>query len=340
MELFDLHQQLVSINSTVGSEAPAVDYLYQYLTKLGWTVERQYVEDGEGGPRENIFAHLGNKNPKLILNSHLDTVPPFIDYQREGDKIRGRGTCDAKGSVAAQIVAVEELRKELGDLSIGLLYVVGEERGGTGMLKANELGLEPEAIIIGEPTENKLALGHKGIVGFKITSQGKAAHSGYPELGQSATDQLVEALWKLKSIKFQEENSRLGKTTINIGILEGGVAQNVIPEHASATIYIRVATDASYIWQTVRDTIGGIQGISLELNTKTDPVTLDVVDGFDVMVAKYNTDFSRWRGPGKKYLLGPGTIHVAHTSEEFVNAAELKEAVELYKKLIKHVIEQ
>ncbi|KAK9710328.1 hypothetical protein K7432_008483 [Basidiobolus ranarum] len=287
-DLFGLHKQLVSINSTVGSEASIVDFLYKHLENLGWTVERQHVENGDEGTRENLFAYLGNRNPKLILNSHLDTVPPFIGYSRNGNKIEGRGTCDAKGSVAVQIIAAEELRKELSDFDVGLLYVVGEERGGIGMLKANELGLEPKAIIIGEPTENKLALGHKGIVGFKINSQGKAAHSGYPELGQSATEQLVEALWRLKNINFQED-SRLGQSTINIGILEGGVAQNVIPEHASATIYIRVATDASYVWNTVKNTIGDIEGISLELTTKTEPVTLDVVDGFDVMVAKYNT---------------------------------------------------
>ncbi|ORY05771.1 Zn-dependent exopeptidase [Basidiobolus meristosporus CBS 931.73] len=306
-ELFRLHEQLVSINSVTGNEAQVTDFLSEYLEDLGWSIETQTVSEGVNGkPRENIFAHLGNSNPAIVVSSHVDTVPPFLPYRVEGDKIFGRGACDAKSSVAAQIVAVEQLLLENPDLDIREVDI-------------SKLELAPSALIIGEPTENKLVLGHKGIMSFSIESQGIAAHSGYPELGRSAISQLLSAIISLNTIVFPAVDPILGADTINIGLVNG------------------VATNTTFVWDTITKTIGSPQGIKLTLHNKYEPVKLSSIEGFDTSVAKFNTDFSRWKGPGKNYLLGPGTIQVAHKPEEYITKSELIDSVELYKKLIQKI---
>ncbi|KAK9766331.1 hypothetical protein K7432_004654 [Basidiobolus ranarum] len=334
-ELFSLHEQLITIDSVTGNEAQVTRFLSDYLENRGWTVEKQFVSTANDGQvRENIFAHLGNRNPAIVVSSHVDTVPPFIPYKLEGDKIFGRGACDAKSSVAAQIIAVEELLIENPDLDVGLLYVVGEEKGGQGMIKIPELELAPAALIIGEPTENKLILGHKGVMSFSIESKGVAAHSGYPELGRSAISQLLSAVISLNSIIFPAVDSTLGADTINVGLINGGVAANVVPEIATASGTIRVATNTTFVWDTITKRIGSPQGVALTLHNKYEPVKLDIIDGFETGVAKFNTDFARWKGQGKNYLLGPGSILVAHKPEEYITKSDLVNSVDLYIKLI------
>lgn len=244
-DLLELHKSLVEIPSISGSEGEVGRFLHKYLKQRGYTVYAQPIGTYSEG-RQNILAYLGDSNQtRVLVTSHIDTVPSFLPYERRGSKIWGRGTVDAKGSVAAQIAAVELLRSaneiaEKGD--VALLFVVGEENGGGGMHAANELGLAWEAVIFGEPTELKLARGHKGGMVVVLTAEGKAGHSGYPELGTNAIDLLVCGLAGLQSaeLPWSEE---FGNTTLNVGVIQGGVAANVIPAQASATAVVRLATD-------------------------------------------------------------------------------------------------
>lgn len=241
--LLDLHKNLVQIPSVTGAEHNVSQWLARYLGNLGYSVELQDVNDNG---RQNVFAYLGsNRTTRVLVTSHIDTVPPFFPYSRRGDEIWGRGSTDAKGSVASQIIAVDQLRKEKaisddgGD--VALLFVVGEEIGGTGMKAANNLGLTWESVIFGEPTELKLATGHKGVDSVVISAEGKAGHSGYPELGRNAIEILVKGLTAFAGIELPT-SKEFGNTTANIGFIEGGAARNVIPANASAEVLIRVAT--------------------------------------------------------------------------------------------------
>jgi acetylornithine deacetylase len=227
-KLLALHKSLVEIESITGHEHDVAQYLVDYLTLQGLTVETQVVGPGlDGrGKRQNLLAYIGKqRKTKVLVSSHIDTVPPFWPYERKGEEIWGRGTVDAKGSVAAQIIAFEELWKagKLGKGDVALLFVVGEEVGGDGMKKANDFGLKWDTVIFGEPTELKLASGHKGISGMVITAKGKAGHSGYPELGRNAIAMLIPALNELlkAELPWSEE---YGNTTLNFGTIEGGVA--------------------------------------------------------------------------------------------------------------------
>lgn len=239
--LLDLHRNLVEIPSISGSEHNVSLYLRDYLQDHGFTAELQPVDDG----RENVFAYLGDtRQTRILVTSHIDTVPPFIPYERRGDQIWGRGSADAKGSVAAQIVAVQRLHEaqKISEGDVALLFVVGEERDGHGMKSANDLGLTWESVIFGEPTELKLATGHKGGLAFTVSAKGKAGHSGYPELGRSAIDILVHGLSVLNQLELPG-SERFGNTTLNVGQIEGGVAPNVIAQNASATVLVRVASE-------------------------------------------------------------------------------------------------
>ena len=239
--LLDLHRNLVEIPSITGSEHNVSHYLRDYLQARGFKVELQPVLDG----RENILAYVDDvRETRVLVTSHIDTVPPFIPYERRGDQIWGRGSADAKGSVAAQIVAVQQLyeARKIAGGDVALLFVVGEEKDGHGMKAANDLGLTWESVIFGEPTELKLATGHKGGLAFTLFAHGKAGHSGYPELGRSAIDILVNGLTALRQLDLPG-SKRFGDTTLNVGQIEGGVAPNVIAQNASATILVRVASE-------------------------------------------------------------------------------------------------
>jgi len=239
--LLDLHRHLVEIPSITGSEHNVSHYLRDNLQDHGFTVELQPVIDG----RENVFAYIGNtRATRVLVTSHIDTVPPFIPYERRGDQIWGRGSADAKGSVAAQITAFQKLHEaqKISEGDAALLFVVGEERDGHGMKAANDLGLTWESVIFGEPTELKLATGHKGGLAFTVSAKGKAGHSGYPELGRSAIDILVHGLSVLSQLELPG-SERFGNTTLNVGQIEGGVAPNVIAQNASATVLVRVASE-------------------------------------------------------------------------------------------------
>ncbi|KAH9221603.1 hypothetical protein DL95DRAFT_381917 [Leptodontidium sp. 2 PMI_412] len=341
--LLNLHKGLITHESISGNEESVGAYLAKYLESKNFTVEIQEVEPRTSShpPRNNIFAYVGkSRQTRTLISSHIDTVPPFWKYERRGDEIWGRGSVDAKGSVAAQVIAVEELlaadKIQEGDVS--LLYVVGEEVGGEGMRKANDLDLEWETVIFGEPTELKLASGHKGITAVEISAKGKAGHSGYPELGKSANAMLIPALDALLNVELPW-SEKYGNTTLNIGRMEGGVAGNVIPENASALLAIRIADgEPKDVQKIILDTVNK-QGEELEVKFLGGygPVYIDSdVPGFETIVVNYGTDIPNLKGDHKRYLYGPGTILMAHSDHEHLLVSDLETAVKGYKALIEH----
>lgn len=297
LPLLDLHKALVVHESISGNEHSVAQFLTAYLRRLNFTVEVQPVtssasETGQSQkPRENVFAYVGSsRKTRTLVTSHIDTVPPFWPYERRGDEIWGRGTVDAKGSVAAQIKAVEDLLAQgaIGEGDVALLFVVGEEVGGEGMRKANDLGLKWDTVIFGEPTELKLATGHKGNLGVKIHAKGKAGHSGYPELGRNANGMLVPALYALMNADLPW-SEKYGNTTLNLGRIEGGVAANVIAEDASAAIAIRIADGTpAAVKKIILDAIQKTgQELDVEFSTGYGPVDIDS----DVEGRSYRTHF-------------------------------------------------
>ena len=332
MTIFDLTKALMSIPSTSGEEEAVGFWLRDYLESLGWTVELQKVSENQS----NVIATL-NDTPRVWLSTHMDTVPPFIPPTEDDEKIYGRGACDAKGIIAAQITAAEQLRKE-GVTDIGLLYTVEEERSSTGAKAANlhPLAAKCEYMINGEPTDNDLAIGSKGSFRFKIKTKGKAAHSAYPEEGDSAILTLLDILDDIRQTKFPNDDF-FGETTVNIGTLEGGLALNVIPPHSEAGLLIRLTTKREPIQQALENIVRG-RG-EIEVLSCSEPVKLLEVEGFDQKVVRFTTDIPHLPNWGKPLLLGPGSILVAHTKDEFVAKADLEKAVTLYSDLARKLLQ-
>lgn len=341
--LLELHRSLVQISSISNNELEVGKWLGKYLQNAGFTVELQKVD--EENERYNVYAFLGDKrDTTVVVTSHIDTVPPYLPYFVNGTQIHGRGTCDAKGSVATQVIAVLEMVSQgiLQEGQVSLLFVVGEENSGSGMRKvADSLDASWDIAIFGEPTENKLAIGHKGIVLFDVEVFGQASHSGYPELGISATEILVPLLAKLQALDLPQSDL-LGPSTLNIGRIEAGVAANVVPAYAKATLAIRVADQLGQVIGLLRSVVEGVPHVIPSDFFATEPQFLDTdVPGFDTLVAAYTTDVPNLTVPLKKrYLFGPGTIHVAHGANEYVENGDLLEAIAGYKKLIEYSLSQ
>ncbi|KAF7867385.1 hypothetical protein EAF04_005468 [Stromatinia cepivora] len=345
LSLLKLHKSLVEIESISGNEHNVGAFLVSYLKKQNLTVEIQdvnFVESSSSGKkRQNVLAYIGEKRrTRTLVTSHIDTVPPFWPYERRGDEIWGRGSVDAKASVATQITAYQDLISagKIGEGDVALLFVVGEETYGAGMGQANELGLSWETVIFGEPTELKLAAGHKGIMSIHITAKGKAGHSGYPSLGRNANSMLIPALYELGRMDLPW-SEKYGNTTLNIGRVDGGVAANVIAEDAMANIAIRIAAGTpEEIQKLVLDVVEKTgQDLKVEFTQGYGPVHCDSdVEGFDTITVNYGTDVPNLKGDHKRYLYGPGDILVAHSDHEHLKISDLEEAVRGYKKLIEH----
>jgi len=332
MELFELTKSLMSIPSTSGEEEAVGFFLRDHLESLGWTVELQPVSANQN----NVIAYL-NDTPRVWLSTHMDTVPPYIAPTEDDEKIYGRGSCDAKGIIAAQIEAAEQLRKE-GIEDIGLLYTVEEERSSTGAKSANlhPLAAKCEYMINGEPTDNDLAIGSKGTFRLNIKTKGKAAHSAYPEEGESAIEKLLDILDDIRHTKFPDDEF-FGETTVNIGTIEGGAALNVIPPTAEAGLAIRLTTKKQPIEDAIRSIVRDRGGI--EILSFSEPVRMLEVDGFKTKVVRFTTDIPHMPNWGKPLLLGPGSILVAHTKDEFVFKRDLETAVSLYHDLVRGLIQ-
>lgn len=321
----------MDIPSTSGEEEAVGSWLRDYLESLGWTVELQPVSENQN----NVIATL-NDTPRVWFSTHMDTVPPFIPPTEDDEKIYGRGACDAKGIIAAQITAAEQLRTE-GINDIGLVYTVEEERASTGAkaLNLHPLAAKCEYMINGEPTDNDLAVGSKGTFRLIIKTHGKAAHSAYPEEGDSAIEKLLDILEDVRHTKFPNDEF-FGETTLNIGTIEGGLALNVIAPTAEAGLAIRLTTKRQPIEDALRNLIRD-RG-EIEVLSCSEPVRMLEVDGFRQKVVRFTTDIPHMPNWGKPLLLGPGSILVAHTKDEFVLKKDLETAVELYYSLVKHLL--
>ena len=324
-----LTRSLVDIDSTTGREAEAGEWLANFLRSRGYTVTEQPVANG----RFNVLATLG-ENPRVALSTHFDCVPPFFPSREERGLIFGRGACDAKGILAAQIAAAERLRAA-GETRFALLFVVGEERGSDGARVANE-NAPPDVgfLINGEPTDNRLGLATRGIYRVRLRAQGRAAHSSFPELGESAIDKLLDALMVIRGVQFPDD-PLLGRTHYTVGLIDGGVAPNVVSPHASAELSFRTVSDGVPIRSALR-VVEGL--VILEDILDVPAVRLHVVPGFETAVFPYTTDVPMLASWGTPLLIGPGSIHVAHTDEEHIAVDELNASVDLYESLLKRLL--
>jgi acetylornithine deacetylase len=333
MDLFALTRALIDIDSTTGREAGIGELLARHLGELaertGGRVERMAVDPG----RFNLFAAWGE--PVVVLSTHMDAVPPFFPSGEDAEHLHGRGACDAKGIAAAMIAALSSLLAE-GGSDFGLLLVVGEETDSLGARVANDNPRGSRFLVNGEPTDNRLALGSKGALYLEVVAEGRAAHSAYPELGASAVDRLLDALARLRAVPLPDDPV-LGETTLNIGILEGGRARNVIADHARAEVLVRTVSDTLVLRDRLLAALTGVAGVRVAGTSETPAVRLGALPGFETTVVKFTTDVPRLTRWGEPYLLGPGSIHVAHTPGERIAKAELTRAVELYRQLVRQL---
>jgi acetylornithine deacetylase len=322
MDLFALTRRLIDIESTTPNEGAVGNFLCGELQRRGWEARKMPVESD----RANVLATWPtHAHPEIVFSTHMDTVPPFIPSSEDEQRIYGRGSCDAKGIIAAQIVAAEKLRAD--GLFVGLLFLVGEERDSIGAKLANQQPIGARFMINGEPTENKLALASKGALHVELIARGKMAHSAYPELGESAIDKMVEALHRLHAMKLPED-AEVGPCTKNVGSIQGGRAPNVISDYAKADLFYRLVGPAEALRREITQAVAGLA--EARFTRETPFLRLRTLDGLPTMVAAFTTDIPSLPDWGEPLLLGPGSIHVAHTEREFVEKTQLAEAVELY----------
>ncbi len=322
-QVAELAIRLMQVESTSGHEGAVMTVAEDLLTGRGWSTARIPVSPG----RDAILGVAG-EDPLVTLSTHLDTVPPYFPPRLEGDTLHGRGACDAKGIAAAMILAGDRLRER--GVAVALLFVVGEETTHDGAHAANARPTTSRILINGEPTESTLSVGTKGAMRVTVRTQGKAAHSAYPHLGHSATRELVHLLATLDDVDWPRD-PLLGETTVNIGALAGGVADNVMAPDAEARLMLRLVTPDTMVWPLLREWAGG--RATLEAGPMIPPVRLGTLDGFPTSVAAFATDIPALANWGTPYLFGPGSIHVAHTDHEHVSVRELAEAVSAYERI-------
>jgi acetylornithine deacetylase len=333
MDVFDITRALVDIESITESEERVGLFLHEYLSALaartGGRVERLDV----AARRFNVFAQWGERLV-VTFSSHMDTVPPFFPSSDDGEYLGGRGACDAKGIIACMIKAAEALL-ESGESGFGLLFVVGEERNSAGAYHAATTPRGSRYLVNGEPTENKLALGAKGALRYEVLATGRMAHSAYPELGDSAIHKLIEALWEMERIPLPVDPV-LGSSTLNIGTISGGQAPNVIADQARAEILIRLVGDSAETKRAMERAAAGRAELREVLEIPA--IRLDFVDGAETTVVAYTTDIPAFGGQwGEPLLIGPGSIHAAHTPQERVARKQLLDAVEIYQRIAREL---
>jgi acetylornithine deacetylase len=320
VDVVELARTLIDIDSTTGQEGPVARTLADYLRGRGYAV----LEQPLANDRCNVIAAVGE--PAVVFSTHFDCVPPFFPSRLEGGVLHGRGACDAKGILAAQVAAAERLRAA-GETRVGLVFVAGEERGSDGAKAANTIASPAKYLINGEPTELKLGLATRGCFRVRLTAHGRAAHSGYPQLGESAIEKLLDVLQALRGADWPDDPV-LGRTHYTVGLINGGVAPNVIPPHAEAEVFFRTVGEHGPLRATLAAVVAG--RVDVEEILELPAVRLHTVPGFETEVFAYFSDVPFLSNWGTPLLLGPGTIHVAHTDHERVAIAELTRAVELY----------
>jgi len=336
MDFFALTRRLVDIESVTPNESAVGDFLHAELGRRGFDARKMPVESS----RNNVLATWpGFPSPEIFFSTHMDTVPPFISSSEDDTRIYGRGSCDAKGIIATQIVAAEKLRAD--GIHVGLLFTVGEELDSIGAKIANEQspaghGEErPRFMINGEPTENRLALASKGALHVEVIARGKMAHSAYPDLGESAIDKLVEALHRLHAMQLPT-NPEVGPCTKNVGSIQGGRAPNVIPDFAKADLFYRLVGPTHDLRRQIVEAVGDLAEV--KFHRETPFMRMRTLDGMPTMIAAFTTDIPWLTNWGEPLLLGPGSIHVAHTEAEYVEKKQLEEAVELYSAIAKQLL--
>lgn len=329
MDAVTLTRQLVDIESISGNETAVGNYLYGELCRLDYQTKKMPVEGG----RFNVWAAVPeHPRPAIVFSTHMDTVPPFIASSEDTGRIYGRGSCDAKGIIAAQIAAAERLRLE--NIHVGLLFVVGEERDSLGAFVANDQAVGSRFLVNGEPTENRIALASKGTLRVEVTAAGRMAHSAYPELGESAIDKLIAALARLRAIPLPSD-PEIGPCTLNIGLIEGGRAPNVIPDYAHADLLYRLVGPSDDLRRQILATAGDQVEVTFPLELPFQ--RFRTVDGLPTMIAAFTTDIPRLTNWGEPLLIGPGSIHVAHTEGEYIEKQKLAEAIQLYCRIAKQL---
>ncbi len=322
MNVVSLTRRLVDIESITGNEAGVGDFLAHELAGLGYHVEEMPVE----GKRFNVFATPpGAPEPPIVFSTHMDTVPPFFPSSEDAEKIHGRGSCDAKGIIACQIAAALSLREQ--KIPAGLLFLVGEERDSLGARVANQRTPGSKFLINGEPTENRVALASKGTLRVELVAHGRMAHSAYPELGESAIEKLLDALARVRAMPLPSDPD-IGPCTVNIGLIEGGRAPNVIPDEARAHLLYRLIGPSDDLRRRLAEAASPSAEVDIGLEIPC--IRLRAPDGLPTMVAAFTTDIPALTNWGEPLLVGPGSIHVAHTDGEYVEKKQLRDAVDLY----------
>ncbi|HTZ58945.1 MAG TPA: M20/M25/M40 family metallo-hydrolase [Acidobacteriaceae bacterium] len=335
LDPLDLTRRLVNIESITYNEGAVGEYLDGLLQERGFAVERMAVaqpaQSRFSGERFNVYASYGER-PDVVLSTHMDTVPPFIPSSEDDLFLYGRGACDAKGIIAAQLAAMEQLREA--DVAVALLLVVGEERDSAGARVANQRSKGSNFLINGEPTDNRLAVASKGTLRAEIRARGKMAHSAYPELGDNAVHKLIEALHRILAIDLPFVEG-IGASTLNVGLIEGGRAPNVISDQAVAQVMVRLVGPSEQTRQAIQEAVGDLAEVEFTLEIPF--IRMRQVEGLETMVAAFTTDVPALTNWGEPLLLGPGSIHVAHTPNEKIAKKELLAAVDLYYDLAKRL---
>ena len=326
--MFELAQKLMSIPSVTGGEKEIGLFLSTLLHERRYRVEKQFIIPN----RFNVLAFAGR--PRVILCTHLDTVPPVLPVREDENYLYGRGACDTKGIIAAMLEAGDRLRSQAID-SFGFLFVVGEEASGDGAKHANTLSWESDYVIVGEPTGNKLAVAQKGTLMADLLCRVRSAHSGYPEEGESAITALWSILQECSSANWGND-SDLGKGTFNVGVFTGGEACNIVPGAASASVMIRLVEPKTAAEQRLRSIVGDRAEVTMV--AATDPHRMHVVEGFETMVASFGSDAPYLGNLGKPLLIGPGSILDAHTAYEKISRKEMIEGAAIYERLVKKLL--
>lgn len=327
VDVVALTRALVDIDSTTGREGEAGRWLADYLRGRGFAVTEQRVDTS----RFNVIATVAD--PRIVFSTHFDCVPPFFPSRVSGERIHGRGACDAKGILAAQVAAADRLRHQ-GETHVGLVFVVGEERGSDGAREANKFTNSCRFLIDGEPTDNRLGTATRGVLRLRLRAGGRAAHSSFPELGESAIDKLLDSLIELRGISLPSD-AVLGQTHYTIGLISGGVAPNVVSPAAEAEIMFRTVSDADQIRRAVKR-LG--PRVTVEDVLEVPPVRMKTISGFETAVFPFTTDIPFLEAWGEPLLFGPGSIHLAHTADEFVTITELTDAVDNYVRLARALL--
>jgi len=329
--------ELCQIESTTYHEGVVGDFLADFLAGRGWAVEKTAVpqpkESITAGPRWNVYAGIAGESPDLVFSTHMDTVPPYIPPSEDAEYLHGRGVSDAKGIIAAQVAAAEALRAD--GCKVGLLFVSGEERDSAGAQVANLNPKGSRFLINGEPTDNRLALASKGALRAAFKCSGKMAHSAYPELGESAVHKMIEVMSRVLALDLPVLED-IGPSTINIGQIHGGHAPNVIADKAEAQVLVRTVTPSGPVRAALQQAAEGLADVEFTLDSPF--IRMRAVEGLPTMIAKFATDIPHLSKWGEPLLLGPGSIHVAHTPHERLSKKELLESVELYVKVAKQLL--